>query len=462
MGALLHAQRAARTLRADGWSVIGGWASCLCSYWSIIHIHTNTSRRRTDDEKAGVWRALRACIAMAACSNASAVTIPVHSRLKLGITTVCDGQPRFLCGTLRWCQDANRLRKMLEAFADTTTVIITRRARLDDCLDAVTVWNEELYTSAVQWVCRLGLKIDHEGRDYLYAVIMKLLGLALTSFDVVLFTDLDVVIAPLGGPSLSLAWEMSLRSLVNSSILFVGAPDHSAPINTGAWLACPRAHFLGSALHVLRNCNWTEDHGFCHVGSPRDIMAANGSRLCDQLSLGYAASPYKRLSAGIEYGRLNTWKFVGGSTDQGLFWYLIYVVGGVGTWSASITSYALSINGHWCAPEARHYWGHDKPWELVAIHRNRRISNLSQKALREMRREVGYLREVEWASSPVLGNASRCAQHFTLGVDLLQSSHPGIFTSIGSAVGYNPNPLLPFPWMFRRRGRGHTLSLTPS
>ena len=44
MGALLHAQRAARTLRADGWSVIGGWASCLCSYWSIIHIHTNTSR----------------------------------------------------------------------------------------------------------------------------------------------------------------------------------------------------------------------------------------------------------------------------------------------------------------------------------------------------------------------------------------------------------------------------------
>ena len=38
--------------------------------------------------------------------------------------------------------------------------------------------------------------------------------------------------------------------------------------------------------------------------------------------------------AMTEYAKGPTWFFVGGNIDQGLFWYVLYVKLGVGTWAS--------------------------------------------------------------------------------------------------------------------------------
>jgi hypothetical protein len=218
-------------------------------------------------------------------------------RLKVALTTVCAGQSRFRCGLLLWCQTAERLSQSLSSFADTEVVLIGReqRANSDDCPSASTVWNDELADAATDWLARVVKKKD----PWFHPLIMKVLGLTLIAHDIVVYADLDVILLPPGAGAHVPSWRASLRSFMASDATFVGAPDHSAPINTGVWLAKPRARWLREALRVLRTCNWSRALGYCDVGRPATIDAVNGTRLVAQLARGHAAGAPDQVRAQV-------------------------------------------------------------------------------------------------------------------------------------------------------------------
>ncbi|KAL3900963.1 MAG: hypothetical protein SGPRY_012361, partial [Prymnesium sp.] len=57
-----------------------------------------------------------------------------------------------------------------------------------------------------------------------------------------------------------------------------------------------------------------------------------------------------------EFIKGNTWFFVGGNIDQGLFWYVIYVKHGLGTWAYDLLKWKI-----------HHFWGPGKPWSFEKV-----------------------------------------------------------------------------------------------
>ena len=131
-------------------------------------------------------------------------------------------------------------------------------------------------------------------------------------------------------------------------------------MNTGVWLYKPEWRIYLEALRVLRDGSWSKEEGFNHAGPPLDLAYA--PEMVERLAVGRqeheASRPEQAFGkvrdkmAMTEYAKGPTWFFVGGNIDQGLFWYVLYVKLGVGTW-------ASERQARW---RVHHFWGPGKPW----------------------------------------------------------------------------------------------------
>ena len=163
-------------------------------------------------------------------------------------------------------------------------------------------------------------------------------------------------------------WQQSIEAFMASDALFSGSPDHSSPVNTGVFLVKPREWLFRAAVRCLRSCWWEPKLGFDSVGAPQNI--SNNVPLLRRLAAGFAppdatgsgwfrsARPTKVTyrQAWVadtlrrsEFYKQNNWLFVGGNLDQGLFFYLVYLRYGVGTWNAKLSNSKMYVHHFWGA-----------------------------------------------------------------------------------------------------------------
>ena len=126
-------------------------------------------------------------------------------------------------------------------------------------------------------------------------------------------------------------------------------------MNTGVWLYKPEWRVYAEALRVLRDGVWSKEEGFNHAGPP--LALAYAPEMLERLAVGRqeheahsreaAFQKVRDKMAMTEYAKGPTWFFVGGNIDQGLFWYVLYVKLGVGTWAAE-------RQARW---RVHHFWG---------------------------------------------------------------------------------------------------------
>ncbi|KAL3902267.1 MAG: hypothetical protein SGPRY_012136 [Prymnesium sp.] len=119
---------------------------------------------------------------------------------------------------------------------------------------------------------------------------------------------------------------------MRSKARFVGSPDHETPVNTGVWLYKPHKQIYRDALHVLRHGSWNAARGFNEAGDARSLgmdpkqlqRLAVGRVMWNTEKASVPESAIESTKAKMiltEFIKGNTWFFVGGNIDQGLFWY---------------------------------------------------------------------------------------------------------------------------------------------
>jgi len=120
-------------------------------------------------------------------------------------------------------------------------------------------------------------------------------------------------------------------------------PDHSTPVNTGVMLLKPSAAIYEEGLAVLRTLAFNKTNGFNHSGPVRQAIEPTIEALPSERAR-------LRLRGSAAYVD-NTWNFICGDADQGLF-----------------TTVYLARHRRFCTPigtrpaMVHHFWASDKPW----------------------------------------------------------------------------------------------------
>ena len=118
-------------------------------------------------------------------------------------------------------------------------------------------------------------------------------------------------------------------------------PDHAAPVNTGIMLLKPSLRMYREGLAVLRTRSFTLATGFNQTGRP--MVALNAT---------VSGPRAERLVTKAQGYWKDTWNFVCGDGDQGLF-----------------TTMYMARHQQFCVPKywdkelrVQHFWGMEKPW----------------------------------------------------------------------------------------------------
>ena len=190
--------------------------------------------------------------------------------LRVALATLWDGGERYRCALPLWCRSAQALQATIGGGLQ--TIIISPVSGWDECGSAVRTWSYEL-VDAIQAYSRGKL-------DGSYLQLMKLIIFSLTTFHVVIFTDLDT--DPhnewRGVDRRGVAqWVPSLTAFNISRALFACTADHQSPVNGGALVVKPREWLYAEALETLRrNLSFDPTLGFNSVGRPRSLHPATG------------------------------------------------------------------------------------------------------------------------------------------------------------------------------------------
>lgn len=296
------------------------------------------------------------------------------SSRRVAISTFWDGSEAYECALPLWCQSGRQLAATIPE-RDAQVVVIAPRAS-EECPGARFVWNEETKAASLAYVKRQTQRNGRWiGEGHLKdAVLLKwtIFSESFSAYDLVFFTDLDIDVLPKSTrrPALVRDWRLSIDAFMASAALYVSSPDHASPSNTGVILAKPRAWVHRQALNVLANSSFNGRTGFDDVGRPLDLFAFERSttRLLHQLHAGAAARRgvgdndgccvyfckqcnfQSHTESGLNmtaYHRGNHWQFVCANLDQGMFWYVLHLLHGVGTW-------AQFHDVHWSVD---HFWG---------------------------------------------------------------------------------------------------------
>ena len=265
--------------------------------------------------------------------------------LSVAIATLWDGSPSYECALLLWCRSAMSLARLVNA----SLVVVGTTEQSVDCPLASYVWPADVADAAAAYSAYLAKwqgRVPHTGRVRRLRGILcepnllKISLLGMTQFDVVLFADLDVDVAPDGhdrnrlpAKLSSIAWRAGVAAFASSRALITASPDKEAPVNMGSFLMKPRRWAYLRLLSELRTLTFTPMCGFNGAGRPRDLNIDLAS-----LSLGLGTVCCAAAASLLNRTRMitnNTWSFAGGATDQGLLWWFFYVELRVGTWAAT-------------------------------------------------------------------------------------------------------------------------------
>ena len=392
----------------------------------------------------------------------------------VAITTVYDGSPGYECAILQWCTSARRLASLLLRAgpverADLAILRVPdarqhhlrgRAVKSPPPPPPPLPLAPPQWPPALQTDCGEAQKLE-PGPELVEAIsafrrgsggcqdkwggggkwqgfhtcsfLYKWAMASLVQYTVVVFADLDVqLLRPEQPPAhVEALWRRTWAELVpaDGAPRFFGAPDHWSPFNAGQWtLSNPSRALYAWGLEVLRTARWNATHGFALMGKPKQLAAR---------------SPLCRAMLGRTRALLrNTWDFYAGDSDQGFFFYLMYVArweqrkhwfvppeadaqrrraeailrgasseqGGVVGIAPRIAqplppldasemrcrapSSPAGLAGQ-CPHYTRHYIGNTKPWALKAGYNNGRVAH--------------YLRCTEYRH---LVNRSRCATLF--------------------------------------------------
>jgi hypothetical protein len=124
----------------------------------------------------------------------------------------------------------------------------------------------------------------------------------------------------------------------DASCALRATPDHQAPVNTGIMLLKPSYKMYREGLAMLRTRSFNLQTGFNETGPPK-------------WALNTTARAEREVAKARGYWA-NTWDFVCGDGDQGLF-----------------TTMYMARHQQFCVPRywdkplrVQHFWGGDKPW----------------------------------------------------------------------------------------------------
>ena len=308
---------------------------------------------------------------------------------RIAIVTVYDGSKAYQCSMVLWCASALRLKARLAAGAE-IVVMSPSNVRSPDCPHARYEWGsggKATAAAVTSYLRRHSAATGHGSWSYLKRpALLKVAAFSLVQYDLLLYVDMDADLWPEGvgrptpppGTAVgSLAypgkvvrwpgrfspqkWDLAVAAFMRSSALFVGSPDHASPVNTGVWLMKPRVWLFRAALRTLRTADWNRTTGFDGVSDARTVSEDHA--LLERLAAGHKHAA--RLTRGVRrdvvlrrlrktvFVKERTWLFVGGNIDQGLFFHVVFLLAGVGTWSWDIDPDDWKIE---------HYWGPGKPW----------------------------------------------------------------------------------------------------
>lgn len=272
---------------------------------------------------------------------------------RVAIATIWDGDARLACGIPLWCQGARLLARQIPR----ARVVLLSKQRSDDCAEALLLWSEETAAAAETYVARHELRTSE-----VQTALLKFAMFSLHErFDLVLQVDIDADLVPSYHPFRLPVWQRHIDAFMASQALFVGVPDHSSPVNGGVWLAKPRRWLYREALALLQDCSFSFANGFNGVGPPRGLRVSVSSLRLGAGGGNYAADLLNR----TQMYEQNNWKFTGGSLDQGLLFYLLYLRHDAGTWATS-----ASMHDRRDLWKVSHFWGPFKPWREAGKARN--------------------------------------------------------------------------------------------
>jgi hypothetical protein len=297
-----------------------------------------------------------------------------------------------LCGLIKWCADAARLaaelpplvarelvgapRWTIDVVLSTNASAVTLRAECSqpnvviEPLSAALLTTVRTFTARVdRRGARRAYQRRHGGRDKGFklggegqvaedaAWLSKWAMVGLTRYDLILQLDLDVdLVLPGHGAGRSAtehlrriarAWAEELPRFVASGARMLASLGGSEPVNMGSVWLRPSAALYAEGVAVLERGRFSLDRGFDDAGAPRALLPA---------ALLRARSPLtNRTMADSEMIQSDSWNFVAGASDQGLFVYVFAMRPGAGRGPLfALASRADSV--------AYHYYGRYKPW----------------------------------------------------------------------------------------------------
>ena len=170
-----------------------------------------------------------------------------EGRRALGLVTLWDGSATHECAIPLWCQSAQRLASMIPPPWQTQLVVIAPRAS-DECTKASYVWRNDTAEANDAYLSRVPIKGSW---SYLKnCLLLKWSVFAMTEFDLILYTDIDVDLTPSHSRLVASPWVVAMEAFLRSPALIVNTPDHSSPINMGVFLAKPAPWVHLSLIHI--------------------------------------------------------------------------------------------------------------------------------------------------------------------------------------------------------------------
>lgn len=229
--------------------------------------------------------------------------------LKVAIATVLfsmEGRS-MQCRLRVWCTHARRLNR--DVFdGNASVVLVGQRSRDCSATGAVHIPHDarlRAYALNFSLTHKTSSKMSLTPRLH-RNLFVKWQLLSLVAFDRVVFLDSDV------DPYFGVEYrrdELSRASRHVSQLpsrTIYALSDHASPVNTGVLVLSPNKSLFELGMRVVRGNDFNTTHGFELGGPPRLTMK-------DASAIRHTACMRK-----------NTWEFVGGDSDQGLFSYMAY------------------------------------------------------------------------------------------------------------------------------------------
>lgn len=242
------------------------------------------------------------------------------------------------CGIVKWCFSATTFAESPLLRGGASVVVLTNNASWvrGECRSPqvrIISPDPQLELVVRGWSASRPPRLaQRRSRPFRPDTLMKWQLFALTDYNAILYTDVDVDLflqtsgrpppplftsasgAPSGATFIA-AWTRGFEAFLRSSTDLIALRDPHVPINTAAMLLRPSQHAYALGLATLQTRRFNFTHGFNLTGRPRDVLPLQ--------TLPYATA--KRLRDNT-MARRNTWDVVCGDSDQGLFVHVFLVL----------------------------------------------------------------------------------------------------------------------------------------